>query len=468
MEKMESAMISVTAAQMCLATKGTLYGDETLCVSALSTDSRSITQGVWFIPIKGERFDGHDYIDMALEQGAVGCFCARLPETLRADKTYILVKDTKVAMKDLASWYRSQFTLPIVQITGSVGKTTTKEMIASVLSQRLCTHKTKGNLNGDIGAPLMVLGIMPEHEVAVIETGMDNFGQIRYLGEMIRPDFAVISNIGEAHMEYLGSKEGILRAKSEIFENLRPNGVAVLCGDDALLNTLKLPFATVRCGMGDGCDVRIEDVKDMGVAGVSCTVRTAKCSYALEIPAPGVHMVYAAAMAVVIAECLGLHEDEICAGVRSFTQTGERLRVERLCGDRILLNDSYNANPQSMGAALRVLASTHTNGRIAMLGDMKELGDATEAGHREMGRLVGALGIDLLIAVGPYCKEYMVPAAKEAGCPDVRWYEDKTQAYADLLAEYREGMALLLKASHFSGRFDLVADFLREQIGQQQ
>ena len=458
-------MRAVTALEMCRAVGGTLYGSGEVSVAALSTDSRSIEAGVWFIPIKGERFDGHDYIDMALEKGAAGCFCARLPETLRPDKTYILVEDTKVAMKDLASWYRGQFDLPIVQITGSVGKTTTKEMIAGVLSQKLRTHKTKGNLNGDIGAPLMVLGIGEEHETAVIETGMDNFGQIRYLGEMIRPDFAVISNIGDSHMEYLGSREGILKAKSEIFENLRADGIAVLNGDDALLNTLELPFETIRCGMGENCNVRVENVKDLGVAGVCCTVRTEKDSYELEIPAPGVHMVYSAAMAAVIAERLGLSREEICAGVRGFEQTGERLRVERLNGGRIMINDSYNANPQSMGAAIRVLAGTEAAKRIAMLGDMKELGEATEAGHRKMGRLVGELGIDLLIAVGPYCRDYMVPAAKAFGCKDVRWYEDKTHAYDELLTEYCEGAALLLKASHFSGRFDLAADYLREKLG---
>ena len=458
-------MIAVTALQMSRAVKGTLYGNGDVSITALSTDSRSIEPGVWFIPIKGERFDGHDFIDMALEKGAVGCFCARLPETLRPDKTYILVEDTKVAMKDLASWYRTLFDLPIVQITGSVGKTTTKEMLAAVLAQKLRTHKTKGNLNGDIGAPLMVLGILPEHEAAVIETGMDNFGQIRYLGEMIRPDFAVISNIGEAHMEFLGSREGILKAKSEIFENLRSGGVAVLNGDDALLNTLELPFETIRCGMGENCNVRIERVKDMGVAGVCCIVCTEKERYELEIPAPGVHMVYSAAMAVAIAERLGLNREEICAGVRSFEQTGERLKVERLRGGRIMLNDSYNANPQSMGAALRVLASMEATKRIAMLGDMKGLGNVTEDGHREIGRLVGELGMDLLIAVGPFCREYMVPAAKEFGCMDVRWYEDKTHAYDELIEEYCEGAALLLKASHFSGRFDLAADYLRENLG---
>lgn len=458
-------MIAVTAREICLATGGKLYGDNTISVTEVSTDSRSIEQGVWFIPIKGERFDGHDYIDMAMEKGAAGCFCARLPETLREDKAYVLVEDTKRAMKELASWYRDRFTLPIVQITGSVGKTTTKEMIASVLKEGLSTHKTKGNLNGDIGAPLMMLGIMPEHEVAVIETGMDNFGQIRYLGEMIRPDFAVISNIGEAHMEYLGSREGILKAKSEIFENLKADGVAVLNGDDELLNTLTLSVDTLRCGMGENCNVRVENVEDLGVAGVKCTVRTSREVYHMEIPAPGVHMVYSAAMAAAIAERLGLSVEQIERGVRSFEQTGERMRVERLQGGRIMLNDSYNANPQSMGAALRVLAATDCKKRIAMLGDMKELGEATAPGHCEMGRLVGELGIDMLIAVGDYCKEYMVPAAREAGCGDVRWYKDKTEAYDDLMAAYGEDSAVLLKASHFSGRFDLVADWLREKIG---
>lgn len=459
-------MISTSALEISNAVRGTLYGSGDLTVTTLSTDSRSIERGAWFVPIKGERFDGHDYIDMALEKGAAGCFCSRLPAVLREDKTYILVEDTKVAMKDLASHYREKFTLPIVQITGSVGKTTTKEMIAAVLSQKLRTHKTKGNLNGDIGAPLMMLDILPEHEAAVIETGMDNFGQIRYLGEMIRPDFAVISNIGDSHMEYLGSREGILKAKSEVFENLKSGGVAVLNGDDALLCTLDLPFETVRCGTGENCNVRIENIEDRGVAGVKCTVRTAKTSYKLEIPAPGVHMVYSAAMAAAIAQRLGLNAEEIERGVASFSQTGERLRVEHLRGERLMLNDSYNANPQSMAAALRVLAKTEAAKRIAMLGDMKELGPATEEGHREIGRLVGELGIDMLIAVGPHCRDYMVPAAGEAGCGDVRWYEDKTHAYGDLMAEYCEGAALLLKASHFSGRFDLAADYLREQLGQ--
>jgi len=457
-------MIPVTIRELCAAVQGTLYGscDSELTVSAVSTDSRTIEPGLWFVPLVGERFDGHNYIDMALGKGAAGCFCARLPESLQPGKAYVLVSDTKRALRDLASWYRGKYDLPVVQITGSVGKTTTKEMIAGVLSQRLHTLKTKGNLNGDIGAPLMMLGLMPEHQAAVIETGMDNFGQIRYLGEMVRPDFAVITNIGDAHLEYLGSRAGILQAKSEIFENLRPGGIAVLNGDDELLRTLCLPCETLLCGRSDGCNVKITDVEDLGVAGVRCKVTTAKASYGLSIPAPGVHMIYSAAMAAAIGERLGLTAEEICRGVAQYAPTGERMRIEHLSGGRLMLNDSYNANPQSMGAALRVLAATDCTKRIAMLGDMKELGSATEPGHREIGALVGKLGIDVLFAVGPYCKEWMVPAAREAGCGDVRWYEDKTAAYDELAAAYSEGAALLLKASHFSGRFDLVADWLRD------
>ena len=234
-------MIPVTAAQMGAAVHGALFGDPDLTVSALSTDSRSIGPGAWFVPLAGERFDGHDYIDMALEKGAAGCFCARLPQRLRPDRTYIQVEDTRTALRDLAGWYRGQFDIPVVQITGSMGKTTLKELLAEVLSQRYRTLKTPGNLNGDIGAPLTLLSLERSHQAAVIETGMDEFGQIRALGKAIRPDIAIITNISDVHLSHFGSREDILRAKAEIFENLRPGGLAVLSGDDPLLATTARP-----------------------------------------------------------------------------------------------------------------------------------------------------------------------------------------------------------------------------------
>ena len=287
-------------------------------VTAVCTDSRKIAPGCLFLPWVGERFDGHDFIDRALDAGAAGCLCARRPELLRPDKFYIQVADTRLALRALASAYRDRFAIPFVQVTGSVGKTTTKEMLAAVLGAKLRVLKTPENFNNDIGTPLTLLGLGPEHQAAVIETGMNHFGEIRYLGEMVRPDIAVISNIGDAHIEHLGSREGILKAKSEIFENLKPEGLAVLNGDDALLNTLDLPFRTVRCGRSEHCAVRVMDMADHGVAGITCTVVSPRDTYHLTIPAPGEHMAYSAAIAVAVGEELGLSTEEITRGAASY------------------------------------------------------------------------------------------------------------------------------------------------------
>jgi len=451
----------MTTAQIRDAVRGTLRGPEDVTVAEISTDSRSIAPGAWFVPLTGERFDGHDYIDMALDKGAAGCFCARLPERLRPDKAYILVEDTRRALRDLAGWYRGQFRLPVVQITGSMGKTTFKELLAGVLGQRYNTLKTPGNLNGDIGAPLTLLSLMPEHQAAVIETGMDSAGQIRWLGEAVRPDIAVITNVDDVHLEYFDSREAICRAKAEIFENLRPGGLAVVNGDDELLTALELGCERVLCGFSEDCAVRVAEVEDHGLEGVRCTILTAKERYELEIPSPGVHMASLASLAVAVAERLGLSREEIIRGVAAYRPADNRLRVERLAGGRLMINDSYNANPRSVRADVAILAQHRGGKRIAMLGDMTELGAAEEPGHRSVGRLVGELGIDILLAVGQRSKKWMVPEARAAGCPDVRWFENRDAAREDLLAVFAPGDALLLKASHFLNRFDLMADYLR-------
>ena len=437
-----------------------LCGDENAVVTAVSTDSRAVAPGCLFLPWVGEKFDGHDFIGAALAAGAAGCLCARTPETLAEGKFYIRVQDTRLALKALASCYRESFPIPFIQVTGSVGKTTTKEMIAAVLSAKLRVLKTEANYNNDIGTPLTLLELDDTHEAAVIETGMNHAGEIRYLGEMVRPEIAVISNVGDAHIEFLGSRENILRAKCEIFENLRRFGCAVLNGDDALLRTVTLPQEILRCGTGEDCDVKVSDVTDLGVEGISCTVTTKKAAYPLEIPSPGAYMIYPAAMAVAVGEKLGLSPEEIVRGVRGYLPAGERMRVEKLAGGRVVLNDSYNANPQSMEAALRVLARSPGR-RIAVLGDMGELGEHAERGHRAVGRLAGELGVELLFAVGEMSSRWMAPEARAAGCPDVRCFAEKTAAYPELTAAFVPGSVVLLKASHYSGRFDEIADYLR-------
>ena len=435
-------MTPCTAREICAAVGGTLLQDSGAPVTGVTTDSRAVQPGQLFIPLVGERFDGHAYISKALEGGAAGCLTAREPETLLPGKLYIQVADTRLALKALASWYRGKFDLPVVQVTGSAGKTTTKEMIASVLSQRYNTLRTEGNFNNDIGAPLTLLRLMPEHQAAVIETGMNHFGEIRYLGEMVRPDIAVITNVGDAHIENLGNtRQGILRAKCEIFENLAPEGIAVLNGDDALLNTVTLPRTILRCGAGDGCDVRITGIDDRGLEGVACTVTIEGEHYRLTTSAPGRYMIYPMAMAAAIGRRLGLTGEEIAAGVAAYTTVGSRMHLIRLPGERLVIDDCYNANPQSMAEGLRMLAASPARHRVAVLGDMGELGQLTAQAHRDMGALTRRLGLTA-VAVGE-----KMHALTETD-PQAQWFATVEEAMPAIRQLFTPGTAVLVKASH--------------------
>ena len=435
-------MMPCTARELCAAVGGTLLQDSGAAVTGVTTDSRAVQPGELFIPLVGERFDGHSYISKALEGGAAGCLTAREPETLLPGKLYIRVADTRLALKALASWCRDKFDLPVVQVTGSAGKTTTKEMIASVLSQRYNTLRTEGNFNNDIGAPLTLLRLMPEHQAAVIETGMNHFGEIRYLGEMVRPDIAVITNVGDAHIENLGNtRQGILRAKCEIFENLAPEGIAVLNGDDELLNTVTLPQTILRCGVGDGCGVRVTDIDDRGLEGVACTVTIEGEHYRLTTSAPGRYMIYPMAMAAAIGRRLGLTGEEIAAGVAAYTTVGSRMHLIRLPGERLVIDDCYNANPQSMAEGLRMLAASPAQHRVAVLGDMGELGRLTAQAHRDMGALTRELGLTA-VAVGE-----KMHALTETD-PQAQWFATVEEAMPAIRQLFTPGTAVLVKASH--------------------
>ena len=435
-------MTPCTAREICAAVGGTLLQDSGAPVTGVTTDSRAVQPGQLFIPLVGERFDGHAYISKALDGGAAGCLTAAAPETLLPGKLYIQVADTRLALKALASWYRDKFDLPVVQVTGSAGKTTTKEMIASVLSQRYNTLRTEGNFNNDIGAPLTLLRLMPEHQAAVIETGMNHFGEIRYLGEMVRPDIAVITNVGDAHIENLGNtRQGILRAKCEIFENLTPEGVAVLNGDDELLNTVTLPQTILRCGVDDGCGVRVTDIDDRGLEGVACTVTIEGEHYRLTTSAPGRYMIYPMAMAAAIGRRLGLTGEEIAAGVAAYTTVGSRMHLIRLPGERLVIDDCYNANPQSMAEGLRMLAASPAQHRVAVLGDMGELGQLTAQAHRDMGALTHRLGLTAVV-VGE-----KMHALTETD-PQAQWFATVEEAMPAIRQLFTPGTAVLVKASH--------------------
>ena len=437
-------MIPCTVREICAAVGGTLLqGEGSALITGVTTDSRAVSAGQLFIPLTGERFDGHAYIGSALSSGAAGCLTARTPETLLPGKLYVQVADTRLALKALAAWYRSRFTLPVVQITGSAGKTTTKEMVAAVLSRRYDTLKTQANFNNDIGTPLTLLGLAPQHQAAVIETGMNHFGEICYLGEMVRPDIAVITNVGDAHIENLGNtRQGILRAKCEIFQHLSPDGIAVLNGDDPLLNTVALPQTILRCGRGENCNVRVTDVDDRGIEGIACTVTTDKASYRLATASPGSFMIYPMAMAAAIGEVLGLTGEEIAAGVAAYVPTGSRMHLIRLPEGRLLIDDCYNANPQAMEEALKLLAVTPARRRAAVLGDMGELGELTVSSHRAIGVLTGELHLDSVIAIGEKARDIASAA------PNARWYASVDDAMPVIRAAFTEGTAVLVKASH--------------------
>ena len=446
-------MTGCTVKELCAAVGGTLLQQSGAVVTQVSTDSRSIPNRALFVPLVGERFDGHDYLDAALERGAAGCLTAKKPAALLKDKFYIQVSDTLEALKALAAWYRAKFDIPMVQVTGSAGKTTTKEMIAAVLSQRFSTLKTQANFNNAIGTPMTLLNLAPEHQAAVIETGMNHFGEIRYLGEMVRPTVAVITNVGDAHIENLGgTRQGILQAKCEIFENLQPGGLAVLNGDDELLSGLALPFKTVLCGRHERCDVRVTNVAEHGIEGVTCTVTTKREVYEVAIPSPGAYMIYPAAMAIAIGEHLGLTKAELLSGIAAYRPVGSRMHLVRCGGDRIIIDDCYNANPQAMAEALRILAQTEHPRRMAVLGDMGELGDLTEQAHRDMGALTRTLGLDTVVAVGPKAK-----AIQDAN-PDVLWFPTVAEALSAIRAAFTAGTAVLVKASHAMHFTDIVKD----------
>ncbi len=457
-------MERLTLGEILQAVDGTLLGqadDLSITVDSVSTDSRKIREGALFVPLTGERFDGHAYINMALEAGAAGCFTARERDSYLPGKFYIKVASPLRALRDLAAYYRTKFDIPVIGITGSVGKTTTKDMVAAVLGTKYNVLKTEGNFNSREGMPLTLLRLNSSHEIAVIEMGMSQAGEIDYLSKAARPDVAVITNIGDAHVENLGSRENILKAKCEIFNHLKPDGLAILNGDDELLNTLRdaLPFSRVFCGYEDGCDYQACDVHTDDAGHIICRAKTPEGDYGMEIPALGRHMAYPALMAAAVGERFGLTREEISQGILQFAPTKMRMDVIHRGGNITILNDTYNANPQSMRAAIGVLGDSKAPFKMAVLGDMFELGSLAPVLHAGVGEYLGRAGIDCLVAVGELA-EHIADAAQKAGVPMVFRCPDKGAAIPVLKDNLRPDSTVLVKASRGMAMEELV-DYLK-------
>jgi len=457
-------METITLAQLLEAVEGTLLGgqaDLSTPIPQVDTDSRDIHQGALFLPLVGERFDGHAYIDQALRAGAAGCLTARERDSYLPGKFYVKVSDTQKALRDLAFWYKSRFQIPFVAVTGSVGKTTAKDMLAAVLGVKYSVLKTEGNFNNNVGLPLTLLRLDRSHQIGVLEMGMDRPGEIDYLADIVRPDVGVITNIGDAHIERLGSRENIFRAKCELLPHIKKDGIVVLNGDDGLLSTLRgrTPVPAVYCGKGEGLDCRAQITGGDGVSHIHCRLTTPGMDREVRIPALGEHMIYPAAMAAAVGEHFGLDPEQIEEGLTHFVPTRMRMNIFRRREGITILDDTYNANPQSMRAAISVLADSRDPYKVAILGDMLELGSFAPALHAGIGECLGRAGIDCLMAVGPL-SEHIAQSARESGVPQVYHCAGREEALELLPQLVRPDTAFLLKASRGMRMEELTAKLL--------
>ncbi len=444
-------METITLGQLLGAVKGTLlgsYGDLETPIFQVDTDSRNIHVNSLFIPLEGDRFDGHAYIVSALEAGSAGCLTARERESYREDKFYVKVANTQRALGDLAAWYKKQFQIPFIAVTGSVGKTTVKDMLAAVLGVKYRVLKTEGNFNNNVGLPLTLLRLDHSHEICVLEMGMDRFGEIDYLAGLVHPEAGVITNIGDAHIERLGSRENIFKAKCELLPYIKQDGLLILNGDDALLATLRgeTSVRTIFCGQGEGMDYRAQAVGGDGISHIHCRMTTPHMEREVKIPALGEHMIYPALIATAAAEYFGLTPDEIQEGLTRFVPTRMRMNILRRGEGITILDDTYNANPQSMRAAVSVLADSPGEWKVAVLGDMLELGPFAPALHKGVGACLGQSGIGCLVAVGELA-EYIAQGARDFGVPQVYYCADKAKAKEILPSLVRSNSTFLLKAS---------------------
>ncbi len=413
-------------------------------ITRVSIDSRDIDENTLFFAIKGERFDGHDFISDVAEKG-VGAIVSH--KKVECSVPVILVEDTKQAFLDLASYYRSTMKkLLVVGLTGSVGKTTTKEMTACVLSQKNKTLKTEGNLNNEIGMPRTLFRLDETYGSAVIEMGMDNAGQISALSRSCKPDCAIITNVGVSHIENLGSRDGILKAKLEILDGLPKGSPLFLNGDNDKLSAVKADdYKVIFFGIENkNCDILAEDIKEIGLSTEFTAVK-GELRQKITIPTVGIHNVYDALAAFAVGLEYGISPEKIAVGLESYEPSGMRQRIKEANGITVI-EDCYNASPDSQKAGLNSLVKIAKGRKIAVLGDMLELGTYSETAHRNVGEYAAECKLDILYTYG---KESMLLAdsAKKAGLKNVFSFTDKSELTKALEKELKCGDTVLFKAS---------------------
>ena len=445
--------------------------DENVNVTGVVLDSRKVTEGCVFVATPGERVDGHKFIADVFEKGASLVIGSKAVEELTSeygfdqDKllAYVVVEDAFKALVAIATYYRQKLTIPVVGITGSVGKTSTKEFVAGVLSAKYKVLKTEGNYNNEIGVPLTLLRINSEHEAAVIEMGISDFGEMHRLSQMVKPSVCLMTNIGHCHLENLGDRDGVLRAKSEIFDFMQEDGYICLNIEDDKLSAISEIKGKKPYFFGfHPCFSYMENVESKGLWGSEATLHIDGESLPVTIPLPGNHMVLNAAAGACVGKLLGLTAEEIKKGIASVTPVSGRNNLIRT-KDYTVIDDCYNANPASMRSSIDLLKIADTM-KVAILGDMFELGETSDALHEGVGTYAAEAELDKVICVGEN-SAHMYEAAKKAApsqC-DVIYFKDRESILQSLEADRKslvpDGCTVLLKASH-GMQFGQILDLL--------
>ena len=447
-------MKNLTLRNITRACQGTYHGDESLLdreVAGVTIDSRKVEKDFLFVAINGERFNAHQFIPDTIEKGAL---CVVSHEDLGdTDYPYILVEATGQALLDIAKLYRDSFDVKVVGITGSVGKTSTKEMIASVLAQKYNVHKTQGNFNNECGLPLTIFEMNEEHQVSVLEMGINHFGEMRKLSTVASPDICVITNIGVAHLEFLKTQEGILHEKTQMFQDMKNGGSIIVNGDDPLLAELG-PVKGVQpifYGTSSGCSVSASGIVPMGLRGTSCIIHTPIGEFDCTVPTPGMHMVSNALAGAAVGYVMGLSCEEIKAGIEHLPFLPGRNNIIQT-EKSIILDDCYNANPVSMKAAIDVL-NLGIGRRVAIVGNMGELGENADNLHREVGAYLAQTGVDAVFAVGDLARSITDGFQELAPKRCARWFASNEELIPLLKDLIQDGDNILVKASnsmHFS------------------
>lgn len=411
-------------------------------ITSVAIDTRKIEKGCLFICIKGERFDAHQFIDEAFEKGAAAVM---ISEEIKLDKPYVKVDDTAKEMLALAGYYRSKFDIPVIALTGSVGKTTTKEFTHLVVNSKYKTIKTLGNLNNEIGLPQMLFMLDNSTEAAVIEMGMNHFGEIHRLSTAVKPTMGIITNIGVSHIENLGSREGILKAKLEILDGLKKGAPLLLNGDNDLLKTVKNDdYKIYFYAVDSDADFKAVDIIE-NLNSTSFTVQYFGKEQKITIPAIGKHNVYNALVAFAVGILLDIDADTAAMALRNYEPSGMRQKVVEINGITSI-EDCYNASPDSMKAGITTLAGIKANKKIAVLSDMLELGDYSEQAHYAVGKMAAENKIDYLLCVGSDAK-YIADGAKDGGLEKTFLFDSKQSLTDKLYRVAEKGDAVLFKAS---------------------